>query len=594
MKRPLALAAIVMLAAGLLATMHNASAATNLINNPSAETIGDDGMPVGWHGDVWGENDAWHSVSNRAKSGRRSLLVEVESYTWGDAKWYFDPVDVQPNAEYTFTDWYRSDISTYATLDVTKADGTHEYFALGGADPSPRRYRKFTATFTTPADAVKATVFHSIPGLGFLRTDKYSLVETGGQGEVPPQTDAPVDAPSAPDAPEAPEAPETPAPAAPSTPATPDLPAPAGYPMSAGSGSFVSTLGVGTSKLPFMNSPSLLWNKRLPADAPLDPNSASQAAVIARSARDGGGMPMNNPGIFEDSENAPQVYVVDSDQTPFVPVRFACSGASSWWNYNAGEFENYINNAYPGKYGVPIPANVKQFNDARNSDSPLAIYDYKHDVQFNFWVFNGSDGNYTACWGGHIGGQYTGIKDAASCNAMNTPATFSQGDGTFCYPFGEDTAGFSDLGTNITLEEARSGVINHAISISVPHVREGGFSYPATRMNGWCDSMGISGAIGGSQNCLYVGQRLRLPADFDTSTIANPFTRAVAEAAKNYGFIVHDTAGCICIQSESGSSVTSNGGANPWDGIYGSGGNKGAFDAFPWESLQVVAKDYRW
>jgi hypothetical protein len=583
MKRPLALAVVVLIAAGLLATMHNASAATNLINNPSAEKIGPDGMPVGWHGDVWGENDSWHSVSNRPKSGRRSLLVEVQSYSSGDGKWYFDPVDVQPNAEYTYTDWYRSDIETYATLDVTKTNGEHAYFSLGGADPSPRRYAKFTATFTTPPDAAQVTIYHSIPGVGYLRTDKYSLIETGGSGEVPPPADAPADPGTAP------EEPEAPAPG----PFAPDVAPPAGYPLMAGSGAFVSTLGVGNGNLPYMRSSSVQWNRPLPANTPLDPNSAGQASVLARSARDGGGMPMNNPGIFEDSENAPHVYVVDSDQVQFVPVRFACSGASSWWNYNAAEFENYINNAYPGKYGVPIPAGVTLMNDGHNTDSPLAIYDYKHDIQFNFWVFNGSNGNYTACWGGHIGGQYVGIKDMSQCTPANTPATFSEGDGTFCYPFGEDTAGFPDLGTNITLEEARSGVINHAISISVPQVRDG-VSYPATRMNAWCDSTGIAGAIGGVQNCLYVGQRLRLPADFDTSSIANPFTRAVAEAAKNYGFIVHDTAGCICIQSESGLSATSRGAANPWDAIYGAGGNKGAFDAFPWESMQVIAKDYRW
>ena len=305
-------------------------------------------------------------------------------------------------------------------------------------------------------------------------------------------------------------------------------------------------------------------------------------------------MPGNYPGIFEDMENAPMTYVVDSDQVAFVPVHFACSGASSWWDYNASEFENYINNAYPGKYGVPIPAGVSVSNNGSNTDSPVAIYDYKHDVQFNFWVFNGSNGNYSACWAGHSGGQYVGIKDMSRCNAMNTPATFSSGDGTFCYPFGEDTAGFTDLGTNITLEEGRRGVINHAIAISVPQVSNDGVSFPATRFNGWCTSNGIAGAIGGSQNCLYVGQRLRLPANFDTSTIANPFTRAVAEAAKKYGFVVHDTAGCMCIQSESGLSATSMGRANPWDAIYGAAGNKGSYDAFPWESLQVVAKDYQW
>jgi hypothetical protein len=606
MKRTIALVVVVLLAAGFLATMQNSNAATNLIPNPSAEKLALDGTPIGWTGVTWGDTNASYEVSNRAKSGRRSMLTQVESNTTGGASWMFDYVQVKPAKQYVFSDHYRSDVETLMTIDIVTVDGKHRYHPMPTASPSPNRYRKYTVKFTTPLDAVAISIRHSIDGGGFLRTDSASLTESRGNPYSTPLAEPYVSDGSPMPGPRG-FAP-APAPGEAPAPGTPDIGggggagggdptdpgAPAGYPLVAGNGAFVTTLGMSADVLPYKSSPSLLWNRPLPANAPLDPNSASQVAVIGRTARSGGGMPNNYPGIFEDMANAPQTFVVDSDQVPFTPVRFDCSGAGSWWNYNASEFENYINNAYPGKYGVPIPEGVSVSDGGGNSDAPVAIYDYKHDVQFNFWVFKGSNGNYSACWAGHSGGQYTGVKDTSRCNAMNMPARFSQGDGTFCYPFGEDTAGFTDLGTNITLEEARRGVINHAISISVPHVREDGFSYPATRFNGWCDQMGIGGAIGGSQNCLYVGQRLRLPADFDTSSIANPFTRAVAEAAKTYGFIVHDTAGCICIQSESGLNAVARGMANPWDAIYGPAGNKGAYDAFPWESLQVIAKDYQW
>ncbi|HEX7096618.1 MAG TPA: hypothetical protein VF183_12090, partial [Acidimicrobiales bacterium] len=489
-------------------------------------------------------------------------------------------------------------VPTDVTLDVVMSDGSHRYIGLGHVEKSPKRYRTFSVEFTTPPGAERVSIWQAVSTPGWLYTDNYSLTESGKAEEPAPTTPPPTDEqPPAPEpSPEPAPEPAPPAPTDPPAPApTPPAPGPDGYPREVQPGAYLSTLGLPDEMLPFKKAPSIMWNRPLPANTPLDPNSASQVAVFAKYARSGGGMPNNYPGIFEDQENAPQVYVVDSDQVPFVPVRFACpNGASSWWNYNAAEFENYINNAYPGKYGVPIPQSIKLSPDDRNTDAGLAIYDYKHDIQFNFWVFRASGGNYTACWGGHIGGQYTGIKDPSKCTPETAPARYSEGDGRFCYPFGEDAAGLTDLGTNITLQEAAQGKIEHAIAISIPHTREDGASYPATRNDGWCNSQGIAGAIGGQQNCLYLGQRLRLPADFDTSTIKNPFTRAVAEAAKTYGFIVHDSAGCICIQAESGLTAMSQGLPNPWDAIYGPGGNKAAYDEFPWEALQVLPKDYRW
>jgi hypothetical protein len=594
MKRLIALAAVLLIAAGLLTTLRTASAATNLIANPSAEQLGPDGGPIGWSGSTWGDSDASYELSQRAKEGAHALRTEIDGYRWGDAKWYFDHVPVAPSTEYTFSNSYRSNVRTYVTLDVLKTDGSHDYIGLGAVDPSGKRYAPFRVTFATPADAAKVTVLHSLASPGWLVTDDFSLTETGETPSTP--TAPPETAPSTalPGSPSTEPPPTEPPPTEP--PATTQPPATTPPPTApAGAASYVSTAAVPESLLRYKRSSSIIWNRPLPASAPLDASSTGQAEVFGSHARAGGGLPNNWPGKFEDDENAPNVYVVDSDRVPFAPVRFQCpNGAQSWWNYDAAEFENYINNAYPGRYGVPIPSELVKSRSSSDTDSAVAIYDYKHDIQFNFWVFEGSNGNYTACWAGHSGGQYVGIKDPAKCNAMNAPDAFSKGDGTFCYPFGEDAAGFTDLGTNITIEEAKRGEINHAIAISVPQTRDDGFSYPATRNDGWCASQGVGAAIGGSQNCLYLGQRLRLPADYDTSTISNPFTRAVAEAAKTYGFVVHDSAGCMCIQSESAAALVAQGQPNPWDAIYGPGGNKGAYDAFPWEALQVVAKDYRW
>lgn len=368
---------------------------------------------------------------------------------------------------------------------------------------------------------------------------------------------------------------------------------PSGYPLNPIPGVYFSTLGVSQNLLPYRTSTTSIWNKPLPDNTPTTSNSASQVSDFARLARQGGGR-FPWPAYFEGEGNAPQVYLVDSDVVPFVKVNFHCTGNSTWWNYNAAEFENYINNAYPGKYGVPIPPNLPINRDNNGEDSPLAIYDYKKDIQFNFWVFENVNGTYRTCWGGHSGGSYVGIKEPNRCSAGSTPARFSEGNGTFCWPFGEDTAGFTDLGTNITFDDMFSGSINHAIAISIPHVRSDGYSYPATRYNGWCTSGNFEGASSLS-NCLYIGQRLRLPANYNTSQISNSHARILAEAVKKYGFIIHDTGGGISIQMEGDVGLTARGLPSPWDTYFGGwSGKSAAIQAFPWEALQVLPKDYQW
>ena len=185
MKRLIALAAVLLIAAGLLTTLRSASAATNLIANPSAEQLGLDGNPIGWVGSTWGDNDARYEVTHRATAGKRALRAEIDGYGWGDAKWYFDPVRVEPSTSYTFADSYRSNVRTYVTLDVVKADGSHEYIPLPAAEPSGKRFARYRTTFTTPADAAEVTVLHSIASAGWLVTDKYSLSETNDGPSTP-------------------------------------------------------------------------------------------------------------------------------------------------------------------------------------------------------------------------------------------------------------------------------------------------------------------------------------------------------------------------------------------------------------------------
>jgi len=164
----------------------------NLIANPSMETANGT-APAGWQTDNWGANTANFSyVTNDGHTGTNSAKVQITSYTDGDAKWYFNPVAVQPNMQYTFTDYYKSTIAS--SLVVRFDDGNGNYTYVEPADPvAASDWTQATATFTTPATAKFVTVLHLIAGVGSLQTDDASLVSAASQ---PAPTAVSITAPS--------------------------------------------------------------------------------------------------------------------------------------------------------------------------------------------------------------------------------------------------------------------------------------------------------------------------------------------------------------------------------------------------------------
>lgn len=166
---------------------------SNMIANPSMETA-NGSAPAGWQTDNWGTNSSNFSyVTNDAHTGSASAKVQITSYTDGDAKWFFSPVAVQPNTQYTFTDWYKSTIAS--SLVVRFDDGTGSYTYVEPTAPAAASdWTQATATFTTPANAKYVTVLHLIAGVGTLQTDDASL--TSGIVSGPAPTALTISAPS--------------------------------------------------------------------------------------------------------------------------------------------------------------------------------------------------------------------------------------------------------------------------------------------------------------------------------------------------------------------------------------------------------------
>ncbi|MFZ2255571.1 MAG: hypothetical protein WAW59_03625 [Patescibacteria group bacterium] len=67
----------------------------------------------------------------------------------GDAKWVFDPVTIQENTPYFFSNSYRSSLSSDVIVDFGYANGTHTFQVLDTL-PATSAWTSYEDTFTSP------------------------------------------------------------------------------------------------------------------------------------------------------------------------------------------------------------------------------------------------------------------------------------------------------------------------------------------------------------------------------------------------------------------------------------------------------------
>ncbi len=162
-------------------------APANLVLNPALETV-NGSAPQHWTASGWGTNTRTltYPVAGRSGNGAR---VAMTAYTDGDAKYYFNPVMVSPNAVYTFSMFYSANTTITATARYTKTDGTFQYVWLGDLAPTTG-FASYTRTFTTPANVTAMTVFPLLQAVGTLTIDDVSLV-VGNGSSTPTANSAP-------------------------------------------------------------------------------------------------------------------------------------------------------------------------------------------------------------------------------------------------------------------------------------------------------------------------------------------------------------------------------------------------------------------
>jgi len=100
----------------------------------------------------------------------------MTEHTSGDAKWYFAHVPTTPGVTYDFSNWYRSNVSTYLTAQYQKTDGTYLYQDLALLPPVTD-WTQTSVQFTPPSGTISTTIFHLINQVGWLETDTFFLAE---------------------------------------------------------------------------------------------------------------------------------------------------------------------------------------------------------------------------------------------------------------------------------------------------------------------------------------------------------------------------------------------------------------------------------
>ena len=337
----------------------------------------------------------------------------------------------------------------------------------------------------------------------------------------------------------APNAPKAPAPA---SPAAPNAAGTTGA-AAVTAGSFVPEAPAGG-----VFGPTSFWRQSLAA-APVAGNSAAMVAGLATQVTSlYGGVAAFNVWQYNAS-----VYTVSA----------SVAKADVGWDNCQGKAGTPTGLLGPtGAFGqVPIPASAVA---ATGSDGELSIYAPSTDQLWEFWHARHAADGWHACWGGRI--------DAVSTSL-----------GYFLGGFGV-TASALAASEPVTLNDIRSGVINHAVPIALLSPADASrFSWPAQRSDG----------IDTSVDAMPEGTRLRLPASLNLDTLGlTPIGKMIAKAAQTYGMIVVDHAGAVAVIAESGNGDVAASGTNPWNALLGGVPAYNVLKSFPWASLQAVAKDW--
>lgn len=165
--------------------LDNGAGAGNLIYNPSVEIPGAPGFPLGWnhYGAPGLTADFRYPV--QGYDGDDAIEMEITNYTSGNAKWFFDPVNVTEGQTYLFSNQYQSNAYSIQVAVFTMNDQSTQYQFITGL-PSNASWTKAENDIVVPLGAELMTVYHEMYENGILTTDDFSLTLASSTDTEPP------------------------------------------------------------------------------------------------------------------------------------------------------------------------------------------------------------------------------------------------------------------------------------------------------------------------------------------------------------------------------------------------------------------------
>jgi hypothetical protein len=288
-------------------------------------------------------------------------------------------------------------------------------------------------------------------------------------------------------------------------------------------------------------APASAWNSPLPADAPLDPDSAAITATLQKQVDDG--FRSSLPPTINTTSYAPPVYTVGSSQAR-IPVTLD----------RPADYDPGLTAAFAA--GVPIPPAAQP---ASGADSEMVVWQPSTDTMWELWQARQAADGWHASWGGRL--------DAATA-----------GPGYFTAPhanWGTSASSLPLAGGLILPHEIQSGQIDHALAIALPETRAREFSLPAQRTDG----------RSGCAHSVPEGARFRLDPALDVGALGlAPPVAALARAVQRYGLLVRDQSAAVVFFAQNPSSLP----ADPYPAIFGGQSPTDLLRSFPWSHLELV------
>jgi hypothetical protein len=294
------------------------------------------------------------------------------------------------------------------------------------------------------------------------------------------------------------------------------------------------------------------WNKPLPANPKLAPDSAALSAELLRQRN------VFGPWINTTQYSVP--VIVAASNTPKVKVHLDTPSSMYTNASDAYKLSQQL-------ASVPIPATARH---AAGTDRHMVIWQPSTDTMWELWIAHKVPGE--LCEWGHN----TKLGWHAAWGAKITGV--SKHPGIVPAPFGATASGLPLAGGLMRTDEIGAVKIEHAIALGLPNVRKGAFSWPATRTDGRSDDPAA----------IPMGTRFRVDPSLDVSKLnVPPLTKAIALAAQRYGMVVRDGAGAVTMYAEDPDPTK----VNPYAALFYYLTPEQILRGFPWDRLQALAPD---